>query len=208
MTLKQLSIDSFILILNSMRVIINPLCKLSDLGNNDLVLLSLQKNDDYSSLSLPKLIYGAGEFEINSIFIYGVKNKNLNTYNYLINFNNLSIGIIHGVNNINLVNDSIFTDVDFLLIGAGNGIETLHPRDADNLSDKLSPVVTLFYGFVLDAVSDKFPVLENRFSLQEFKNFVEGAMPIKKSLGINDFNNYKLRSDLSNKLYFESYEKF
>lgn len=204
-TIKQINIDSFVIEINNNSIIVNP----KNINNNfekfDLILLSIEE-DIFSSLKFPKLLCSAGEVELKSIFVQGAKNKDINSFNYLIHFDAISLGIIHGVNDINNVNDSIFSDIDLLLIGSGGGQYNLLPKDAEDLVEKLAPSIAIFYGFNLDS-TDNINSNSDRISLFDFKKVVESANPINKPFELKNLDYSNTQSVMIEKLFFESYAK-
>lgn len=203
--IKQINIDSFIIEINNNSIIVNPTRDINNLEKFDLILLSIEE-DAFSSLKFLKLLCSAGEIELKSIFIQGAKNKNINSFNYLIHFDNISVGIIHGVNDINNVNDSIFADIDLLIIGAGGGKYNLLPKDAEDLVEKLAPSFAIFYGFNLNS-ADNFNLNFDRISLVDFKKVVESAIAINKPFELKNLSFSNPQSVITEKLFFESYAK-
>ena len=121
------------------------------------------------------LVCSAGEFEINSVFLYGSKNLGVNSYNYVMVHDDISIGFVSDCSDPKSLNDTLFTNIDILFIGAGGG-GNFTPRDADYIADKLSPYQVFYFGF---SEQSRDPLLGSKLlSYSDLESTIESVKPI------------------------------
>ncbi len=155
----------FKFVLGSKTIAFNPISKNSKQKTtkfgSDLVLSSLYHPDfnGYSEVGfkdkIPFIVRGAGEYEINDIFVkgYGIKHKfegvDEMITSYTILFDNLNIALFGPIDSWEGFSDDAFdefskADIFFVPIGGGDAFA---PKDAAKLLKQFSPkiVIPIFY---------------------------------------------------------------
>lgn len=180
MTIKQTSFCTFILEFKNGSVLVNPMKK----GETDIVVYAdpksgyLNHNDIQNSLN----IKSAGEFEIKDIFIDGRKNKNEETFVYTISADDLTIGIVSFVSDLNNIPADIFESTDVLLIGAGSG-PFLSPENAYTFVSRVAPSVAVYYGFKEQAVKEVADIVD---SVEDVKKTIPAIQLADKTMKVDE----------------------
>lgn len=175
MTIQQTSFCTFKLKFKNGEVTVNPTGKskeglivFSELGNSHL---------KYDVEETVKLVVDApGEYEADDIFINGAKVKGADKTIYTISGEDLNIGVISFVNEIDSVPDDFFKDLDILLLGAGGGA-LFTPKQAVNIYQKLTPKAAVLFGFKEQGGKDRIDLTP----IDELKTEIEGVKELDKS---------------------------
>lgn len=122
----------------------------------DVVLLPIQ-HDDYngvdnvtSSSKTPFVIKGAGEYEVNNIFINGFSSKvnregdDYVATSYVFNFDGIRVCYIGQIKDLLLSeHKEIIDDVDVIFVPVGGDDINLNPYDANKLAVSLEPRIII-----------------------------------------------------------------
>ncbi len=195
MIIKQTSYCTFSLDFKNGNVLINPIRK----SETDIVIYSDQKSGylDYSNISSSLIVKNAGEFEIKDIFIDGRKNKGSDTYVYTISADDITIGVVSFLTDINNIPAEIFETIDILLIGAGSGA-FLSPEEAHKFVNRVSPSIAIYYGFKEQAPKEVADILD---SIEDVQKTLSGLQLAEKSFKVDKDYVDSLESTTS--FYFE-----
>lgn len=180
MTIQQTSFCSFKLKFKNSEVSINPTGKTKE----GIVVFSENNNAHlkYEVEESVKLrIDAAGEYEADDIFVAGLKVKGKDTVVYTVSGENITVGIISFVNEIDSLPVEFFEKCDIVLLNAGGGA-LFTPKQAENVYQKLTPKICILFGFKEQAGKDRVDL----FSIEELKTDVEGTKPLEKVLKTTD----------------------
>jgi hypothetical protein len=179
MQIKQNSFCGFTLEFKNGSVNINP-TKQTD---SDIKIFSINNSPylNYSSNDGELTIKNAGEFEVKDIFVTGKNTNKSDSFVYTISSEDLTIGVISFINDLEVIPEDFFESTDVLLIGAGGG-PLLNAKDANKIVETLSPAVAVFFGFSEQAIKELKDTLD---SVEEVKKDIPGLSMIEKTLKLD-----------------------
>lgn len=138
-------------------------------------------------------ISNAGEFEFKGVFVYGVKNVGVNSLNYLIYVDSVSIGFIGDVDDVDKIDSSIFdSGVDVLIVPLFD-LDVQKVKSVDDFAEKSGAKEVIYY--LSQTIQD--------FSIQDFLSKALEGIKFTFSL---DFDSDSLKNlETINKSYLMVY---
>jgi hypothetical protein len=144
MQIQQKSFGTFLVKIKAAEIVIDPQSSVKDAV---VVYTDVNNSTEVNRLDESNMVIeAAGEYEVKDIFILGTKAKGGDSIVYSIVAEDINIGVISGVSNVDALPDELFEKTDILLLAAGAG-QSFIPKLAEEVYQKLTPKICILFGF-------------------------------------------------------------